>query len=155
MEKKDFFLFDSFGVKGLRNFIIKNDEIIVSKVLKGIENIEQGKTKLNLINVNFSANSYCNLTDNEKAWLSDTANDFLHFIESFAKLEKQNLIHLWLLEDPVQDIETDTCGPFQTFFYEKLFFPNNDSVLNDFQKPTNEVVQGLLNKLCTIDTLEN
>ena len=32
--KKDFLLFDSFGIRGLRNLIIKDDEIIVSKVLK-------------------------------------------------------------------------------------------------------------------------
>ena len=120
--KKDFLLFDSFGIKGLRNLIIKDDEIIVRKVLKGIENIEQEKTKLNLANVNFSANSYRKLTDNEKASLSDTANDLLHFIESFAKFEKQNLIHLWLLEDPIQDIETDTCGYFKRFFMKICFF---------------------------------
>ena len=48
-EKKDFLLLDSFGIKGLRNFIKKEDETIVSKVLKGVENIEQDKTKLNLV----------------------------------------------------------------------------------------------------------
>ena len=32
--KKDFFLFDSFGIKGLRNFIIKDDENILKHILK-------------------------------------------------------------------------------------------------------------------------
>ena len=154
-EKKDFLLFDFFGVKGLRNFIIKDDETVLSKVLNGIENIEQDKTKLNLVNVNFSANSYCKLNDNEKTSLSDTANDFLHFIESFAKFEKQNLIHLWLVEDPIQNLETDSCGPFPTYFYKNLFFPNNDSALNDHDKLTYEAVQDLLNKLFMTDTKEN
>ena len=120
--KKNFLLFDSFGKKVLRNFIIKGNETIVNNVLKGVENIEQDKTKLNLVNVNFSANSYRELTENEKASLSDMANDLLHFIESFAKFEKQNLIHLWLLEDPIQNLETDTCGPFQSFFPRICFF---------------------------------
>ena len=146
---KDFLLFDSFGIKGLTNFIIKDNETIVSKVLKRIENIEQDKTKLNLVNVNSSANSYRKLSNNEKASLSDTANDFLHFIESFVKFEKQNLIHLWSLEDPIQELETDTCGPFQTYFYENLFFPENDSVLNDYNELTYEAVQALLNELFT------
>ena len=139
--KKDFLLFDSFSIKGLRKFIIKDDEIIVSKVLKGIENFEQDKTKLNLVQKNFSANSYSKLPENEKALLSDTANDLLHFIESFAKFERQNLIHLRLLEDSIQDIETDMCGLFQMFFYRNLFFPSNDSVLNNYDKLTYKAVQ--------------
>ena len=32
--KKDFLLFDYFGIKGLKNFIVKDDEKIVAKVLK-------------------------------------------------------------------------------------------------------------------------
>ena len=31
--KNDFLLFDSFGIKGLKNFIVKDDEKIVAKVL--------------------------------------------------------------------------------------------------------------------------
>ena len=34
--KKDFLLFDSFGIKGLKNFIVQEDEKIVAKVLKGV-----------------------------------------------------------------------------------------------------------------------
>ena len=36
--KKDFLLFDSFRIKGLKNFIVKDNEKIVAKVLKGAEN---------------------------------------------------------------------------------------------------------------------
>ena len=28
-----------------------------------------------------------------------------------------------MLEDPIQDPKTVTCGPFQLYFYENLFFP--------------------------------
>ena len=34
--KKDFLLFDSFGIKGLNNFIVKDDEKIVAKVFSRI-----------------------------------------------------------------------------------------------------------------------
>ena len=34
--KRDFLLFDSFGIKGLKNFIVQKDEKIVAKVLKGV-----------------------------------------------------------------------------------------------------------------------
>ena len=103
--------------------------------------MEEDKTKINLVNVNFSANSYRKLSEDEKASLSDTANDLLHFIESFAKFERQNLVYLWLLEDPIQDLNTNTYGLFQTFFYENLFFPSKDSILNEHNKLTYEVVQ--------------
>ena len=54
--KKDFFLFDSFGIKGLKNFIVKDDGKIVVKVLKGVENLKEDKEQTNLVNVNFVKN---------------------------------------------------------------------------------------------------
>ena len=120
--KKRFFLFDSFGIKGAKIFIVKDDEKIVAKILKGVENLKEDKEQINLVNVNFVKNSYSKLAEGEKADLSETCTDFLHFLESFADYENQSLIHLWLLEDPIQDITTNMCGYFQTFFYENLFF---------------------------------
>ena len=109
-------LFDSFGIKDLKYFIVKDDEKIVVKVLKGAENLKEDKTEINLVNVNFVKKSYSKLSEFKKATLSETCTDFLHFLESFADYENQGLIHLWLLEDPIQDITTNTCGYFQTFF---------------------------------------
>ena len=56
--KKDFLLFNSFGIKGLKNVILKDDEKIVTKVLKDVENLKEDKTQINLVNVNFVKNSY-------------------------------------------------------------------------------------------------
>ena len=121
--KKDFLLFDSFGIKGLKNFIVKdNKDFFVGKVLKGVENLKEDKEQINLGNVNFVKNIYLKLSEGEKAALSETCTDFLHFLESFGDYENQSLIHLWLLEDPIQDITTNTCGYFQSFFYENLVF---------------------------------
>ena len=55
--KEDFLLFDSFGIKDLKNFVLQDDERIVKKILKGVKNIAQDKSEINLLNVNFSANS--------------------------------------------------------------------------------------------------
>ena len=99
--KKDVLLFDLFGVLGLRNFIVQVDEKLAKKVLKGVHNIAQDKTELNLVNVNFSANSYSKLLDQDKLLLSETANDPFHFIESFSRYKKQNIIKMWVLEDPI------------------------------------------------------
>ena len=114
-------LFDFIGIKGLKYFIVKDDEKIVAKVLKGVENLKEDKTEINLVNVNFVKNSYSKLSESEKAALLETFTDFLHFLESFADYENQSISHLWLLEDPIQDITTNTCGYFQTFFYENFF----------------------------------
>ena len=129
-EKKDFLLFDCFGLKGLKNFIVQDNEKIVAKLLKGVENLEEDKEQINLVRINFARNSYLKLSEGEKAALSETCTDFLHFLESFADYENQGLIHLWLLEDPVQDTTTNMCGYLQTFFYENLFFPDSDSILH-------------------------
>ena len=110
--KIDFLLFNSFRIKGLKNFIVKDDEKIVAKVLKRVKNLKEDKTQINLVNVNFFKNSYSKLSEGEKAALSETCTDFLHFLESFADYESQSLIHLWLLEDPIQDVTTNTCGYF-------------------------------------------
>ena len=150
--KKDFFLFDSFGVKGLKNFILLDDEPIVKKILKGVENIAQDKSEINLVNVNVSANSYLKFSDGEKSSISETANDLFHFIEAFTKFEGQSLVHLWLLEDPIQDITTDTCGLFQTYFYENLFLPDNESKIYKYKKRTKDAVQDLLNELFLVDS---
>ena len=153
--KKDFLLFDSFGIKGLKKFIVKDNEKIVAKVLKGVENLKEDKTQINLVNVNFVKNSYSKLSEGEKTAFSETCTDFLHFLESFADYENQSLIHLWLLEDPIQDITTNTCGYFQTFFYENVFFPDSDNILQKRKRLTNDVIQSFFHELFTTNTEQN
>ena len=148
-------LFHSFGIKGLKNFIVQNDESILSKILKGFENLKENKAEVNLVKVNFVKNTYDKLSEGEKAALSETCLDFLHFIESFAEYEKQNIIHLWLLEDQIQDLKTDTCGYFQIYFYENLFFPSTDSVLQSHKQLTYDVIQTFLQELFSTNTNQN
>ena len=110
---------------------------------------------MNLVNVNFVKYSYSKLSEGEKAALSETCTDFLHFLESFADYENQSLIHLWFLEDPIQDIITNTCGYFQTFFYENLFFPDSDSILHNRKRLTYDVIQSFFQELFTTNTEQN
>ena len=91
--KKDILLLDSFGIKGLKNFIVQDDEKIVAKVLKGVKNLKEDKEQINLVNVNCVTNSYLKLSESEKAAVSETCNDFLHFLESFADYENQSFIY--------------------------------------------------------------
>ena len=153
--KKEFLLFDSFGIMGLKNFIVQNDEKIFKKILKGLENLKENKAEVNLVKANFIKNSYNKLSEGEKTALSKTCLDFLHFIESFAEYENQGIIHLWLLEDPIEDLKTDTYGYFQTYFYENLFFPKSDSVLQSHKRLTQDVIQTFLQKLFSTNTNQN
>ena len=89
------------------------------------------------------------LSEGEKAALSETCTDFLHFLESFAEYENQSLIHLWLLEDPSQDITANTCGYFQTFFYENLF------LLQKRKRLTYDVIQSFFQELFATNTEQN
>ena len=63
--KKGFLLFDSFGIKGLKNFIVQDDQKIVGKVLKGVENLKKEKEQINLVSVNFVKDSYLKLSEGE------------------------------------------------------------------------------------------
>ena len=142
-------------MEGLKDFIVKDDEKIVAQVLKGVENLKEYKEQINLVNVNFVKNSYLKLSEGEKAALSETCTDFLYFLESFADYENQSLIHLWLLEDPIQGITTNTCGYFQTFFLGIPFFPDNDSILHKRKELTYDVIQSFFQELFKTNTEQN
>ena len=55
-----------------------------------------------------------------------------------------------MLEDPIQMSKTVTCGPFQIYFYENLFFPTKTVKL----KATSSAIEILLNELFTLDREE-
>ena len=152
-KKKYFLLFDSFGIKGLKTFIVQNEENLLSKILKDVENLKENKSEIDLVKVNFVKNSFSKLSEGERTAL--LCLDFLHFLESFAEYENQSIIYLWLLEDPIQDLDSDTCGYIQTCFYENLFFPNSDKVLQNRRCITNNIIQMFLQELFTTNTSQN
>ena len=94
----------------------------MSKILKGLENLKENKEEVNLVKVNFVKNTYNKLSEGEKAALSETCLDFLNFTESFAEYEKQGVIHLWLLKDPIQDLKTVLVVIFRHIFTRIYFF---------------------------------
>ena len=111
----------------MKHFIVSDDKKIVRKVIKGLELADQKDNKPTLVKLKFSMNSYENLAENETKKLSETAQDLFHLTHSFGKNENiTNFVNM--LEDPIQRPTTVTCGPFQLYFYENLFFPdeNND-----------------------------
>lgn len=88
--------------------------------------------------------------------LSETTRDFLYLLEAFGKYENlKKFVNVWLLEDPIQKIETSTCELFQLYFYKNLFFSGENSKLHSYKKLTNLPIETLLNELFTLDQDKN
>ena len=77
--KNEFFLFDSFGIETLKNFIIQDDRKIIDKIITGIENMERVGNKLKLVKLKFSIKRFNKLNSEEIKRLSETAQDFFSF----------------------------------------------------------------------------
>ena len=91
---------------------------------------------------------YEKLTNNEILSLSETARNVFHLLQNFYKNENiKKFVNVQLLEDPTQKIESSTSGPFQFYFYENLFFPDENSNLHSYKKLTNLEIETPLNKL--------
>ena len=91
------------------------------------------------------------VTETSKS-LSEIARDFFHLLEAFGKTKNiKEFVKVWLLEDPVQQMETTTCGAFQLYFFENLFFPDELTKLHSYQKLTNIAIETILDELFTLD----
>ena len=139
--RNDILLFDSFGLDGLKNFIIQDDKKTIDKILIGIEQMNKTDKKL---------------TKKEIDLLSDTATDFFHFVQAFGiKLKLKNFVNIWMVEDRIQDLDSNTCEIFQLYFYENMFNPNQNSKIQNHTKFKKSTVETLLNELFSLDDKEN
>ena len=60
-----------------------------------------------------------------------------------------------MLEDRVQDLNSAACGIFQIYFYENLFNPEKNSSIQSETKLKQSTVEKLLNKLFSLEDVEN
>ena len=58
IQKKEIFLFDSFGFEGFKEFILNNDRNILNKILYGIEKFDKKDNGITLITLKFSMLEY-------------------------------------------------------------------------------------------------
>ena len=61
--RNDIFFFDSFGIEGLKHFIIQDDKEIVEKILLGIEKMDRSDSKITLCKIKFNMAAYKKLTE--------------------------------------------------------------------------------------------
>ena len=120
--RNDSFFFDSFGLDGLKHFIIQDDKKIIDKILIGIEQMNRTDQKLTLCKKKFNLRACKELSKEEIDSFSDTARDLFYFVQAFGiKLKLRSFVNIWMVEDRIQDLESSMCGIFQLYFYENLF----------------------------------
>ena len=98
--KTDIFLFDFFGLDGLKHFIVQDDKSIVEKILLGMEKMTRTDYKVTLCKIRFNLGDCKMLSEEEIDSLSDTARNFFRFILAFRiKLKLQNFVNIWMVQD--------------------------------------------------------
>ena len=111
-----------------------------------------------MISVKVSVDAYQNLNSSELTKLNTTVADLLHLIKEFGKLHNiRNEIVLYLVDDQLQELTSDTCGIFQLYFYKNLFDPlakTKSQIIND-KKLTRNTISKLLNEPFLLDREEN
>ena len=121
-----------FGVDGLISFIIQDDKKVIEKILFETEQLTRTDNKITLVNIKSNLHACKNLSKRELDNLSDTARDFFHFVQSFSnKLKLRDFVNIWMIEDTVQDFDSVTCSIFQIYFYDNLFNPDQNSIIQD------------------------
>ena len=153
-QKKDIFLFDSFGFEGLKKFIIDNDKKLLNKVLYNLNKFNKNDRKITLISLTFSMCEYQKIKDLNE--LRTTTQDLLHLMYEFGKLHNiDNEITVFSLDDQLQKIETDTCGIFQLYFYYNLFNPLKTSSIIQNTSISKHTIEKLLNEIFSLDKEQN
>ena len=149
------FFFNSFGLDGLKHFIIQDDRNVIEKILFGTEKMTRTDNKITLCNISFNLNNCKNLSTEELDALSDTASNFFHFVQAFGnKLKLRNFGNIWIGEDRIQNLDSVTCGVFQPYFYNNLFNPNENSKIQDKARLYKKTIETLLNELFVLDNQE-
>ena len=85
--RTDIFFFDSYGIEGLKHFIIQYDKPIVDKILIGIKKMDRTDDKITLCKIKFNLGACKHLTKDEIDSLSNTARNFFNFIQVFGILK--------------------------------------------------------------------
>ena len=61
--KTDIFFFDSFGIDGLKYFIVQDDKKIIKNILFGTVKMTRSDSKITVCKIQFNLSAYKNLSD--------------------------------------------------------------------------------------------
>ena len=87
-QKNNLFLFDSFGLEGFKLFIVNNDQQIINQLLYNFGKCKiKSNEKLTLYSMKFCVDTWEKMLQKTKSQLTETAQNFFHLLEQFAKLK--------------------------------------------------------------------
>ena len=150
--KEQIFLFDSFGFVGLKEFIIDDDKQIIDQFFYGLEKINKKDNVINLTYVLFDALSYKKV---KKETLTSTARGFFHSLSEFSKVHNKNSVDVYMVDDQLQNLKSDTCGLFQLYFYVNLFLPRESNQIVSNRSLTLKTIKNLLNEVFSRNISQN
>ena len=151
-DKKQIFLFDSFGFVGLKGFIIDDDRLLLDRFFYGLDKINKNDKKINLTYVRFDIAEF---KKTNKDALTPTAQDFFHSLNAFTKIHNTDYADIYMVDDQIQNIKTDTCSLFQLYFYINLFIPQEKSPIIKNKTLNLQTIRNLLNELFSKNTVQN
>ena len=95
------------------------------------------------------------MTHTKKEQLTETAQNFFHLLQQFAKLKKTNDMSILILEQPVQNLTSSNCGIFQLYFYKNLFDPDEKSKIINHENLNKHTIEVIFNEIFAADVDEN
>ena len=137
---------------GLKEFVIDNDGKLIDKLFHRLNKITKKDSAIDLKYVEFVPPAYEKI---DRSQLTTTAQDFFHTLNEFSKVHKSNKVNVYMVDDCLQDLESDTCGIYQLYLYTNLFLPNYKSKILNSKKLAMRTISTLLNELFTLDISEN
>ena len=103
----------------------------------------------------FCVYTWQKMSPKTKDQLTDTAQNFFHLLEQFAKLKKTHCMNVLILENSIQDIISPNCREFQLYFYKNLFDPDKKSKILSHQTLNKSTLETIINEIFSTDVDEN
>ena len=103
----------------------------------------------------FCVEAWQNMSHKVKEQLTNTAQNFFHLLEQFAKLKKTECMNILILENNVESITGSSCGEFQLYVYKNLFNPDEKSKILNHENVNKKTLQTIINEMFSTDVDEN
>ena len=109
-----------------------------------------------MVSLKFSIENYDKMSLELKSRLKTTTIDLFHMINEFAKVHNiKKEVTLYLLDDQLQDSNSDSCGFFQFYFYTNIFTSTANSQIINEDKLNKKTLEKLLKEIFILDKEEN
>ena len=118
----------------------------------GLEKINKKDKIINLTYVRFDNQSYKKINKNS---LTPTAKDFFHSFAELSKVNNKKIVDIYMVDNQLQNIKTDSCGLFQLYFYMNLFIPKESSQIVGNKTLSLRTIKYLLNEIFSKDIDQN